>query len=78
MGGNGYDDRLIKPSLGEVTDLEARLRINGVKLLGIRNQAIQYHLYHRQLPRHDNNIDIYKENNENRVTYTRYGINQEE
>ena len=78
MGVNGYDERFNRPSLGEDTDLEARLRRNGVKFLGIRNQAIQYHLYHRQLPRHDNNIDIYKENNENRVTYTSYGINQEE
>ena len=74
---NGYDERYNRPSLGEDTDLEARLRRNGVKFLGIRNQAIQYHLYHQQLSRHDNNIDIYNENNRNGVTYTSFGINQE-
>ena len=74
---NGYDERFNRPSLGEDTDLEARLRRNGVKFLGIRNQSIQYHLYHVQLSRKDNNMDIYDENNMNNVTYTRFGINQE-
>jgi len=73
---NGYDERYNHPSLGEDTDLEARLRRNGVKFLGIRNQAIQYHLYHHQLSRHGNNIDIYNGNNRNGVTYTSFGINQ--
>jgi glycosyltransferase involved in cell wall biosynthesis len=75
---NGYDERFDRPSLGEDTDLEARLRRNGVEFLGIRNQAIQYHLYHKQLSREDNNTDIYNDNNKNGVTYTRYGIQKED
>lgn len=77
LGVNGYDERFDLPTYGEDVDLEARLRRNGIKFLGIRNQAIQYHLYHRQLPRDINNKDIYDENNANGVTYTPYGITQE-
>ena len=73
---NGYDERFDKPSVGEDTDLEARLRRNDIKFLGIRNQAIQYHLYHRQLPREDSNQELYNENNAKNVTFTQFGIKQ--
>jgi glycosyltransferase involved in cell wall biosynthesis len=74
---NGFDERFNRPSLGEDTDLEARLRRNGIRFLGIRNQAIQYHLYHQQLSRAENNKDIYEENNKNGTTFTSYGIHKE-
>jgi len=73
---NGYDERFDQPAYGEDTDLEARLRRNGVMFLGIRNRAIQYHLYHRQLSRDINNKDIYDDNNAKEITYTPFGINQ--
>jgi glycosyltransferase involved in cell wall biosynthesis len=73
---NGYDERFDKPAVGEDTDLEARLRRNDIKFLGIRNQAIQYHLYHRQLPREDSNQELYNENNAKNVTFTQFGIKQ--
>ena len=71
---NGFDERFDQPAYGEDTDIEARLRRGGVKFLGIRNQAIQYHLYHKQLPRPESNRFIYEENNALGVIYTPYGI----
>lgn len=71
---NGFDERFQIPTLGEDTDLEARLQRNGMKFKGIKNQAIQYHLYHKPLPRVHDHKWIYDENNENAVTYTPYGI----
>jgi glycosyltransferase involved in cell wall biosynthesis len=73
---NGFDERFNQPAYGEDTDLEARLRRNDIQFLGIRNQAIQYHLYHKQLPRPDSNRIIYEENNKLQVTFTPFGINK--
>jgi glycosyltransferase involved in cell wall biosynthesis len=73
---NGFDERFLEPAVGEDTDLEARLRRNGMTIRGIRNQAIQYHLYHRQLPRESEIHTIYEENNANAVTYTPFGISR--
>ena len=73
---NGYDERFDKPAVGEDTDLEARLRRNGMKFLGIRNKAIQYHLFHQQLVREDSNQELYKDNNSKKVTFTQFGIKQ--
>ena len=73
---NGFDERFDQPAYGEDTDLEARLRRNGIQFLGIRNQAIQYHLYHKQLPRPDSNRIIFEENNKLQVTFTPFGINK--
>ena len=73
---NGFDERFIKAGVGEDTDLEARLRRNGTKILGITKQAIVYHQYHTPLTREDDIYDFYHENNEKGITYTPYGINK--
>lgn len=73
---NGFDERFDQPAYGEDTDLEARLRRNGIQFLGIKNQAIQYHLYHKQLPRPDSNRIIFEENNKLQVSFTPFGINK--
>ena len=73
---NGYDERFDRPAYGEDTDLEARLRRNGILFYGIKNRAIQYHLYHRQLSREIDNKDIFDDNNAKKITYTPFGINQ--
>jgi glycosyltransferase involved in cell wall biosynthesis len=42
---NGYDERIIGRSM-EDTNLEARLRLNGVRIKSVTRQALQYHLFH--------------------------------
>jgi len=71
---NGFDERFIHPAVGEDSDLEARLRRQGIRFRGIRNRAIQYHLYHQLLTRESENLDIFYENNEKGIRFTPYGI----
>jgi glycosyltransferase involved in cell wall biosynthesis len=71
---NGFDERFLHPAVGEDTDLELRLRRNGMKVKTLKHIAIQYHLYHTTLPREESNLRIMEENNIQGVTYTPYGI----
>ncbi|VAW28107.1 hypothetical protein MNBD_BACTEROID06-984 [hydrothermal vent metagenome] len=73
---NGFDERFTHPAAGEDTDIEARLRRNGLAVKTIRNQAIQYHLYHKQLERNEERLIYLDENNANKITYTPFGINK--
>lgn len=71
---NGFDERFLFPAVGEDTDIELRLRRNGMKVQTLKHIAIQYHLYHKSLPREESNLRIMEENNLKGVTYTSYGI----
>jgi len=71
---NGFDERFSHPAAGEDTDIEARMRRNGLTVKTIRNQAIQYHLYHKALPRDEERLVYLDENNTNEVIFTPYGI----
>lgn len=46
---NGFDESYTLPSVGEDTDLFWRFKRNNCNLKSIRNQAIQYHLYHPEI-----------------------------
>lgn len=74
---NGFDERFSYPAAGEDSDIEARLRRNGLTVKTIRNQAIQFHLYHKELPRVKERLVFFEENNTNNVTYTPFGINKD-
>lgn len=71
---NGFDERFLHPAAGEDTDIEARLRRNGMRVKTIRNQAIQYHLFHKELTRDKERLIYLDENNTNEVIYTPFGI----
>ncbi len=71
---NGFDERFLHPAVGEDTDLELRLRRNGMKVQTLKHIAIQYHLYHKTLPREESNLRIMEENNLQGVIYTPHGI----
>jgi len=43
---NGFDEDYIKPSVGEDSDVDWRLKMNGVKSKWMKNIAPVYHLYH--------------------------------
>jgi glycosyltransferase involved in cell wall biosynthesis len=44
---NGYDEDYILPCAGEDIDIGWRLKKTGLKLISLKNIAIQYHLYHK-------------------------------
>ncbi|MBV1882690.1 MAG: glycosyltransferase [Pseudomonadales bacterium] len=73
---NGFDERFVHPAAGEDTDIEARFRRNGLSVKTIRNQAIQYHLFHKQLGRDPERLKYLDENNANKITYTPFGIDR--
>ena len=43
---NGFDEDYVAAGIGEDTDIEWRLKKNGVQLKKIKFHALQYHLYH--------------------------------
>ncbi|MDP4277278.1 MAG: glycosyltransferase [Bacteroidota bacterium] len=74
---NGFDERYKHPGTGEDTDLNARLLRAGIKTLSKKHLLTVYHIAH---PRFDlmyqPNLNLLKENNDNNVTYTPYGIDK--
>ena len=74
---NGFDERFKYPAAGEDSDISARLKRNGLAVKTIRNQAIQFHMYHKELPREKKRLVFFEENNAKEVTYTPFGINKE-
>ncbi len=74
---NGFDERYRSPAVGEDTDIEYRLRNNGVIIKSIKHLSIQYHLFHEKLYRTDKNLEILKQTMEKKIVYTPFGINKE-
>ena len=71
---NGFDERYKAPSVGEDTDLEARLRWNKMNIKMVKNIAVQYHFDHPKLMRPSVNMEIYKQVLDQKQAYTPYGI----
>ncbi len=60
MGINGFDERYEAPSIGEDSDVQFRLELNGVQIKSLNNIAVQYHLYHKPLPRPKENLLLFE------------------
>jgi glycosyltransferase involved in cell wall biosynthesis len=73
---NGFDERYCHPAVGEDTDVEYRLRLNGVKVASLIHVANQYHLYHKELPRNPVNDSIFAQTKKLNQAFTPYGIKQ--
>jgi glycosyltransferase involved in cell wall biosynthesis len=43
---NGFDELYDGPGCGEDSDIEFRLRLDGVRMQALRHSAIQYHVWH--------------------------------
>jgi glycosyltransferase involved in cell wall biosynthesis len=71
---NGFDERYLSPYVGEDTDLEYRLRLNGCKFRHLKHTAIQYHYFHPRLAFSDSNYSILLDNKQRKTGYTPYGI----
>nr|WP_321406983.1 glycosyltransferase [uncultured Carboxylicivirga sp.] len=71
---NGFDERYTLPAIGEDTDLEARLRNYGYKVKAVKHLAIQYHLFHKTLPRDEKFRSILEDHIKNKIYWTEYGL----
>jgi glycosyltransferase involved in cell wall biosynthesis len=75
---NGFDERYLAPGAGEDTDIEVRLRRNGVNIRSLKHIAIQYHLYHKKLVRDQKNREILEQTKKSGISFTPYGIKKAE
>ncbi len=71
---NGFDERYEAPSIGEDSDVQYRLELNGVKIKSLNNIAIQYHLYHPALERSRENLELFRKVKQSGIAFTPYGV----
>ena len=71
---NGFDERYNKPTFGEDSDIEFRLKLSGVQIKTVLNIAVAYHCKHKLLPRPEESKKIYEEVVKQGKAYTAYGI----
>jgi len=71
---NGFDERYEAPSIGEDSDVEFRLALNGVRVKSLNHIAVQYHLYHKLQERLQKNLDLFGEVKKSNLTYTPFGL----
>jgi len=71
---NGFDERYEAPSIGEDSDIEFRLSLNGVKVKSLNQIAVQYHLYHELQERLQKNLDLFNEVKNSNLAYTPFGL----
>jgi len=73
---NGFDERYVAPSIGEDSDVQFRLELNGVKIISVNHIAIQYHLYHKLQERLQENLDLFEIVKNSKIAFTPFGIKQ--
>ena len=73
---NGFDERYTAPTFGEDSDVEFRLRLNGIKVIPVLNIAVAYHCFHKLLPRPEVNKMLYEQVVREAIAFTPYGIRQ--
>lgn len=71
---NGFDERYEAPSIGEDSDVQFRLELNGIKVKSVNHIAVQYHLYHKLQERLQKNLDLFEEVKKTRLAFTPFGI----
>ncbi|HSD64615.1 MAG TPA: glycosyltransferase [Ignavibacteriaceae bacterium] len=73
---NGFDERYEAPSVGEDSDVQYRLELNGTSIKSLNNIAVQYHLYHKLQERPQKNLDLFNKVKESGLAFTPFGIEQ--
>ncbi|MEJ5306468.1 MAG: glycosyltransferase [Ignavibacteria bacterium] len=73
---NGFDERYEAPSIGEDTDLQFRLELNGIRIKSLNNIAIQFHLYHKLQERLPENLKLFEEVKKSKIAFTPFGIDK--
>ncbi len=71
---NGFDERYTAPTFGEDSDVEFRLRLQGVRIVSVLNIAVAYHCFHKLLPRPEVSKALYEQVVRDRIAFTPYGL----
>jgi len=71
---NGFDERYEAPSIGEDSDVQFRLELNGTKIVSLNHIAVQYHLYHQLLERPQENLALFNKVKKEKLAFTPFGI----
>lgn len=71
---NGFDERYEAPSIGEDSDIQYRLELDGIKVKSVNQIAVQYHLYHKIQERLQKNLDLFEEVKNSKIIYTPFGL----
>lgn len=71
---NGFDERYEAPSIGEDSDVQFRLELNGVTVKSLNHIAIQYHLYHKPQERPQKNLTLFENAKKDKTFFTPFGI----
>lgn len=71
---NGFDERYEAPSIGEDSDVQFRLELNGIKIKSLNHIAVQYHLYHKLQERPQKNLTLFENVKKDKTFFTPYGI----
>lgn len=74
---NGFDFRYEGAGTGEDTDIEYRLRLQGVHMQPFVNTAVQYHVWHKLLNRPNENEKIFADVKKEAHAVTRFGIREQ-
>jgi glycosyltransferase involved in cell wall biosynthesis len=74
---NGFDERYDGPGFGEDSDLEFRLRLNGVRFVPLHHRAVLYHLHHPATTVAPGSRILYDELLERREAWCRQGLRKE-
>lgn len=71
---NGFDERYEAPSIGEDSDVQFRLELNGVNVKSLNHIAVQYHLYHKLQERLQKNLNLFEEVKKSKLAFTKFGL----
>jgi glycosyltransferase involved in cell wall biosynthesis len=71
---NGFDERYKAPSIGEDSDVQFRLELNGIIIKSLNHIAVQYHLYHKLQERLQINLDLFEKIKQSRLSSTPFGL----
>lgn len=71
---NGFDERYEAPSIGEDSDVQFRLELNGIRVKSLNNIAVQYHLYHKLQKRLPQNLELFNQIKKSGKSFTPFGI----
>lgn len=71
---NGFDERYEKPSIGEDSDVQYRLELQGVSIKSVNHMAVQYHLFHKLQARPVENLELFDRIKKEGLSFTPFGI----
>ena len=71
---NGFDERYEAPAIGEDSDVQFRLELNGINVKSLNHIAVQYHLYHKLQERLEKNLILFDEVKKSNLAITPFGL----